>query len=209
MELAEAQTAYQEALKLKPDESYPKSKLTEISNLIVQKQKKQEELKEKESQYNISITNADNAFKNKDYPTAITYYQTALKYKPNEEYPKQKINECQKLLKLKNEEEQKKLAEEKQRQIEEQQQNLKQLESINFNNKEEVQKYLSELARTYPEGVTEENYEDKSKKIKRIIVNYNGVANEYREVIHNWGGVFYFKNGQSITKTIFLTETQK
>jgi ribosomal protein S18 len=67
------------------------------------------------------------------------------------------------------------LAEEKQRQIDEQQEKLKKLEAVNFNDKAAVEQYLSELAKTYPEGVTEENYEDKSKKIKRVIVNREGV----------------------------------
>ncbi|MGQ9846663.1 MAG: hypothetical protein ACUVQP_04050, partial [Bacteroidales bacterium] len=209
MKLVEAKSAYTEALKIKPEENYPKNKITEIENLIAQKEKKEQEINLKEQSYKDAITKADKAFLSKDYSSAIAYYQTALKQKPNESYPKQKILECQELLKKRNEEEQKRLAEEKQRQIAEEQEKLRKLESINFNDKVEVEKYLSELAKTYPEGVTEENYEDKTKKIKRIIVNKNGVANEYRQVIHNWGGEFFFKNGQSISKNLFLIETKK
>ncbi|MCX7862462.1 MAG: hypothetical protein N2449_05650, partial [Bacteroidales bacterium] len=209
LQLNEAKESYQEALKIKPDEIYPKNKITEIDNLLTQKQKKEQEIQEKEKAYKEAIQKGDNFYLNKDYPTAITYYQTALKYKPNETYPRQRISECQEQLKKRQEEEQKKMAEERQKQIEEQQAKLKKLEEINFNDKQAVEKYLSELARTYPEGVTEENFEDKTKKIKRIIVNREGVAIEYRQVIHNWGGEFYFKNGQSISKNLFLIETKK
>ncbi|HNV96513.1 MAG TPA: hypothetical protein PKG63_08570, partial [Bacteroidales bacterium] len=209
MKLSEAKTAYSDALKIKPDEAYPKNKITEIENLIAQKQKKEQEINQKDQSYSDAITKADKAFSNKDYTSAIAYYQTALKQKPNETYPKQKITECQDLLKKRNEEEQKRLAEEKQRQIDEQQEKLKKLEAVNFNDKAAVEQYLSELAKTYPEGVTEENYEDKSKKIKRVIVNREGVANEYRQVLHSWGGEFFFKNGQSISKNLFLLETKK
>ncbi|NSW45458.1 MAG: hypothetical protein HPY79_06570, partial [Bacteroidales bacterium] len=209
MQLTESKQAYLEALKIKPDDSYSKNKITEIENILAQKQKKEQEINQKEQSYNDAITKADKAFALKEYTNAITYYQTALKQKPNESYPKQKIAECQDLLKKRNEEEQRRLAEERQKQIDEQQAKLKKLEEINFNDKEEVQKYLSELAKTYPEGVTEENYEDKSKKIKRIIVNREGVANEYRQVTHSWGGEFFFKNGQSISKNLFLIETKK
>ena len=85
----------------------------------------------------------------------------------------------------------------------------KKLEEIDYTNKAVVEKFLSELASKYPEGVTEEQYEDASKKVKRVIVNQDGIANEYREVTHNWGGVYYFRNGQSISKTIFYTDTNK
>ena len=209
MNLTEAKSAYQDALRIKPEESYPRNKIVEIDNMLTQKQKKEQELQEKEKAYKEAIQKADNFYINKDYPTAITYYQTALKYKPNETYPRQRISECQEQLKLKNEEEQRRIAEEKQRLIQEQQEKLKKLEEINFNDKAAVEKYLSELARTYPEGVTEENYEDKTKKVKRIIVNRQGVASEYRQIQHNWGGEYFFKNGQSISKHMFLIETQK
>ncbi len=209
LQLDEAKQAYQEALNIKPNETYPKNKMVEIDHLLSQRQKKEQEIQEKEKAYKEAIQKGDNFYLNKDYSTAITYYQTALKYKPNETYPRQRISECQEQLKRRYEEEQKRLAEERQKQIEEQQAKLKKLEEVNFNDKQSVEKYLSELARTYPEGVTEELYEDKTKKIKRVIVNREGVATEYRQVTHNWGGEYFFRNGQSISKNIFLIETKK
>ncbi|MCX7955094.1 MAG: hypothetical protein N3A01_07890, partial [Bacteroidales bacterium] len=207
--LTEARSKYEQALKIKPNEQYPKNKIIEIENLLFQKQKKEQEIKEREQNYKENVAKGDDSFNKKDYNAAITYYTYALNFKPNDQYCKNRIIESQSLLKKQKEEEEEKLALEKQKQIEEMKAKMKKLEEIDFSDKENVQKYLSELARTYPEGITEENYEDNTKKIKRIIVNKNGVANEYREVIHSWGGVYYFKNGQSISKSLFSIETKK
>jgi hypothetical protein len=33
-----------------------------------------------------------------------------------------------------------------------------------------------------------------------------GVLTEYRRVSHKWGGVFFFKNGESCSQTVYETE---
>ena len=205
-----AKSNYQKALNLKPDETYPKGKITEIDNLLAQNKKKEEEQKIKVQNYQDAISKADDLFNKKDYSSAIVGYKTASTIKSDENYPKQKIFESQNLLKEQNITEQQRLEAEKQKQIEEaKNSNAKKLEEIDYTNKAVVEKFLSELASKYPEGVTEEQYEDASKKVKRVIVNQDGIANEYREVTHNWGGVYYFRNGQSISKTIFYIDTNK
>ena len=63
------------------------------------------------------------------------------------------------------------------------------------------------LAQEYPEGVTEESYTEGNKVIiKRIVVNGNR-ADEYSKVIARWG-IFYFKNGQSISEDLWRSETE-
>jgi tetratricopeptide (TPR) repeat protein len=182
----EAKRSFEMANKLKPAEQYPKSKLVEIENLLTIQQKNQAEQAKKDQQYQKAVDEADALFAKKDYPNAITSYRVASGVKPDEDYPKKRIVECQDLIKSQK----------------------KELEEIDFTNKEVAEKYLSELARKYPEGVTTENYDASGgKKIKRVIVNKGGVANDYREVTHNWGGVYYFKNGQSISKFLFNQET--
>ena len=65
----------------------------------------------------------------------------------------------------------------------------------------------SRLAQEYPEGVTEESYTEGNKVIiRRVVVNGNK-ADEYSKVIAKWG-TFYFKNGQSITETMWRAETE-
>lgn len=64
----------------------------------------------------------------------------------------------------------------------------------------------SKLAQEYPEGVTEESYTEGNKVIiRRVVVNGNK-ADEYSKVIAKWG-TFFFKNGQSITETMWKNET--
>jgi hypothetical protein len=57
--------------------------------------------------------------------------------------------------------------------------------------------------------VTVENYDLGNRKIKRVIVNYDGVAKDYRKVKHSWGGTYFFRNGQDISKSVFRVETKE
>lgn len=65
----------------------------------------------------------------------------------------------------------------------------------------------NKLAQEYPPGVTEESSTQGNKVIiRRIVVNGNR-ADEYSKVIAKWG-IYYFKNGQSITEAIWTRETE-
>lgn len=65
----------------------------------------------------------------------------------------------------------------------------------------------NQLALDYPQGVTEESYTEGNKVIiRRVVVNGNK-ADEYSKVIAKYG-IFYFKNGQSITEAIWAKETE-
>ena len=84
-EYTEATEGYKSALLIKPSESYPQEKITEIVGLLA----KQNVLNES---YSKAIVNADKAFGEKDYSLALTGYQLALGLKPEETYPQEKIN---------------------------------------------------------------------------------------------------------------------
>ncbi len=89
-----AKINYNDALKLKPAEVYPKGKLAEIDALIA-KEKTEKELNDK---YNAAIAKADAAFTAKNYAGAKTAYTEASSLKSAEKYPKDKIVEIDKLL---------------------------------------------------------------------------------------------------------------
>lgn len=72
---------------------------------------------------------------------------------------------------------------------------------------QEKERYLSELALEYPEGITEETFNEGDKKIVRRILVKEGRSDDYRMVIQPWGARFYFKNDQSIPKHQFDRET--
>lgn len=60
----------------------------------------------------------------------------------------------------------------------------------------------------YPDGLTEEVIFETRRTIKRTVVKdtKNSLENVYQMVKYAWGGVFYFKNNQSITQNTYDTE---
>lgn len=68
--------------------------------------------------------------------------------------------------------------------------------------------YQKELGSKYPSGITEEIYTLGNKTITRRIVVADGVGNDYKKVVHNWGGVFFFKNGEAVTERVWAQDTQ-
>ena len=80
----QSKTHYSKALTLKKGEAYPKDQIAKINTLLTQI---------KNEQYNAKIKEADAFFNNKEYKRAKRAYLSASTTKPNENYPKQKINE--------------------------------------------------------------------------------------------------------------------
>lgn len=69
--------------------------------------------------------------------------------------------------------------------------------------------FQKELGEQFPNGTTEEMYTEGNKTIIKRIVVLNNLGNEYKKVVHNWGGVFYFKNGEAVTERVWIQETEK
>ena len=86
-----ARTEYTNAGTLKPSEQYPRDKIAEIDGLLA-------ELKAKDEAYKVSVTKANQLLAQKSYAEARTEYQNAGSVKPNEQFPKDKIAEINKLL---------------------------------------------------------------------------------------------------------------
>lgn len=91
---ATAKAGYTEALAVKPQEAYPKSKLADIDKLLANANA----AKELEAKYKAAIAKGDGAMGSKDYAAAKTAYTEASGLKPAEVYPKQKISEIDKLM---------------------------------------------------------------------------------------------------------------
>lgn len=89
-----AKDNYNEALKLKPNEAYPKTKLAEIDAALA----KAASEKELTAKYDAAIAKADKALAAKDYTNAKAGYIEALALKPAEAYPKTKLAEIDKAL---------------------------------------------------------------------------------------------------------------
>ncbi len=82
---------YKNAQSIKPDETYPQTKIDEITKLL-------EQNSEVTDKYNVLIATANRLFNEKEYVSAKMNYQEALLLKPDDTYPKQKINEIEKIL---------------------------------------------------------------------------------------------------------------
>lgn len=79
-----ALTAFQTALKLKPNENYPKTKISEIENIL-------SKLASDKQNFEEAIANADKHFDKREWQQAINSYQAALKVKPEDEHSKTRI----------------------------------------------------------------------------------------------------------------------
>ncbi|GMT44787.1 MAG: hypothetical protein IEMM0006_0619 [bacterium] len=86
-EMDNARAQYNLALSLKPDKSYPRQQITAIKAYFV---RQQEQL---QSNYRAVIRSADSLFNKDAFSAAREKYQMALKTRPKDPYPKQKLSE--------------------------------------------------------------------------------------------------------------------
>ena len=89
-----AETKYNEASGLKPDEKYPKDQLAAIAKKREELDKKAEDerkAKELDARYQAVIAEADAAFGKKEWDAATTKYTDASGLKPQEKYPKEQL----------------------------------------------------------------------------------------------------------------------
>jgi len=86
-----ARLKYEQALKIKPGENYPKSMLERVAQGT-------EQLKDALQNYQTAIAGADKLFDKKDYETALPAYQNAQKIMPSEKYPSQQIEKIEAIL---------------------------------------------------------------------------------------------------------------
>ncbi len=200
---AESKASYTKALEFKPNETYPRTQIAKIDNLIAESKRTQQEERERQQQYNSYITKGDNYFSASNYQQAKESYQKALAIKPDEQYPKVKINKIDEILEL--------LAQQKRQSstIKETSTSNKKpvLAELNFKNNSELDKYLTGLKKKYPEGVTSEIYHEKYRLTSRYIIIRDNEVKEFRGVhFLNWGGREYTMNGKPITQQYFESQ---
>ncbi|MEI8049009.1 MAG: hypothetical protein WCI92_16620 [Bacteroidota bacterium] len=87
----EAVISYNNALKIKPSEAYPKTQVEKINNLLA-------EQKKLDADFLAVITGADKLFEDRKYSESISEYRKALALRSLEKYPAEKIAEAEKLI---------------------------------------------------------------------------------------------------------------
>ncbi|MCK3684911.1 hypothetical protein [Maribellus sp. YY47] len=101
----DARTAFANAAKIKPEETYPAEMMGKIDGLVAEQTRLAQEAAEaeaarlaaiqaeKDKNYADAIARADNLFNEKDYEKSRTEYRAALEIKPEESYAQQRIDE--------------------------------------------------------------------------------------------------------------------
>jgi tetratricopeptide (TPR) repeat protein len=93
-----AKTAFQEALKIKPNDASAYTKLAETESLIVQEQARTSAEQDRTKKYDEYIVAADQLMKQGSYSDAKTKYEQALTMMPGQSYPRQKLDEIAKVV---------------------------------------------------------------------------------------------------------------
>ena len=173
-----ALASFKEAQTMKPNEPYPTNKIAEINRTLDALSRS----KEKEQHYKDLIVKGDKLFITKDYKQSKSAFQDALLIKPTEQYPKDKVAEIDELMKKKTT-----------------------ITEIVVDNKDE---FKNELAKKYPEGITEEYATENNAKVtKRIVVNGNE-GHLFIKKETSFGPVYFFKDNVPITEAEFYSGTE-
>jgi hypothetical protein len=172
-------TAYKDAQAIKPNEPYPANKISEINSTIALLARQ----KEKDAEYLDLIAKADKLFSLKDYKSAKSRYLDASLVKSTEQYPKEKVAEIDVLLKKKN-------------------------TTTTTTSNAGKDDFKSELAKKYPEGITEESSSENNAKVTRRIVVKGLEGHLYVRKETSFGPIYFFKDNISITETEYLRDTE-
>ncbi len=90
-----ARLKYQEALKAKPEARYPK-------DMLEKTKAGESQLHSDQQKYDAALAGAENLLKSADYEAALNGFKTASGIKPEENYPKTKIAETEKIINERN-----------------------------------------------------------------------------------------------------------
>jgi len=209
--LEDAKVQYERALSFKPNETYSTGQIVKINGQLAQIEKTKQERAAFEQRYNSVIASADKAYDNRDYESAKTNYMQALNMKPSESYPQQRLNkiaEFERIIAQKEAAQQAAIAAASASATAATVPKPSKLTELNFANDSERDKYLDELKKEYPQGVTLEVHKEKTKTTERFVVYRGNEIREFRKVKFNWGGVEYSLNGKPITQQYFETQVQ-
>ena len=87
-----AKVKYNQALNIKPNENYPKEKISFIDNKL------EEIARLRQQKFEQSITKADNYYEQNNFKDALVNYRIAADIKPDNEHCKQRIDECSSII---------------------------------------------------------------------------------------------------------------
>ena len=231
----EAIRGYQGALALKPREVYPKDRLEasktskEEANAEALKKQKEEAAKLKaaeeerlrleaetaatmalEDKFSSMISQGDQAMQEENYGLAVSSFKKALELKPDNSEVMNKLADAQakfkasEAIRLEKEKERKRLAaiELKKRQEEARVEREAYLAEIKKNSPEE-------LAKNYPDGISEEAEIIEGTLITKSIIVEKGAGRYLLKFDYPWGEHFYYLNGKKVREDTYNWNIRK
>jgi hypothetical protein len=99
--LVEAKSSYEEALRVKPDESYPEAQIKLIAERVALEKEqamRNENLKAENEAFEKKLADANDRFNQNKFEEAITIYEEALKLRPSDQSIKDKIADAKVLI---------------------------------------------------------------------------------------------------------------
>jgi hypothetical protein len=188
---ATARTGYTAALGIKPDEQYPKDKLSALDKIAAAIKAAATNTvvatptgvatntvaaPTAEDKYNAAIKKANENFDVKNYKPAKKLYEEALIWKGGDTYAMGRLAEIEKIL--------------------------------NSDANTGLDERKKALLAKYPPGVTEETITGNGVVIiQRVVVKDNDVW-VFQKKIFSWGGIAYFRDGTAIIELTFENETK-
>ena len=166
---------------------YPRTQIKIIDGLLDGKLADDEK-------YKALIEQADEAYELNENAEAKKMYLAAIKVNTTDAYPRDQIKKIDALLVAKNA---------KSKSPKKENVNLS-LKGVEISSDRAA--FCSDLAKKYPQGLTEEKYMEGSKSITRRIIVEGDIGVEYKHVVHNWGGNYFFKNGKPTTRFTWQKE---
>jgi len=198
-DLASAESLLAQAEALKPNNETLTNEKSALATIFEEKKSDEADAqlsliaeKEKEEQFSKYISLAENSEDSGNKKQAIFFYKKAQEFKP-------KSAEVNSALAILNKTPEKKVTSK----LPSTDPNID-LDKMDKKSPE----FHSKLATLYPEGKTVNKSSKGNKAITQVIVVSEGRGIEYQEIKYNWGGVYYFRNGDPITKLIFDKETK-
>jgi tetratricopeptide (TPR) repeat protein len=206
--LPESKKQYQLALTIKPGESYPGAQITKIDGQLARIEKERLDKQAFEENYTALIALADADFEKRNYPAAKSRYSQVLQMKPSENYPQQQLNKIAEFERIIAKQEADRQAAITAAAATPAQPKASKLQALNFTTDSERDKYLNELKKEYPAGVSKETHKEGNSVTERYVVIRDNEAREFRKVKFSWGGVEYTLNGKPITSQYFDTQVK-
>lgn len=181
----EAIRLYNKALSIQPNDTYARNQINYLRSLLAKKESESDKLRK----YKEYINLGDRYFASNSLSASRLVYLKALQIFPEETFPQVQIEKIDRILypdKV----------------------NTSNEEFPSFTQVKRDKGFLKKLIEEYPSGKTIEYFDLPGKKVQRVIFIDNRIATEYIEVRYDYG-TFFFRNGQNISRAIFIAETNR